>query len=277
MKDILVLCDANDSNNDRVNTALSYAKSFSAHIHGMHMIPYPIIPVYGGMYPDSVSFSAAFQMDKANERAKELEQSFIESANKLEIPYDWKTVDGLNLDFVIENARYTDLVIIPVEYSHYNDQTSHHLCSYFAANLGRPLLLIPDLKKVFSLPKRVVIAWNESHEAARAVHDALPILKRAEYIQIISVSKGEQKEKENIIRCEELQRHLKHHGIDAEVFAPERSLKGTGYTIYESALEVNAELIVMGVYGHSRFKQIILGGTTKYLIENTTLPLFVSN
>ena len=169
------------------------------------------------------------------------------------------------------------MVVAPAVYSHYNGQPSHHLCSYFATNLGRPLLVIPDLKKVFDLPKRVIIAWNESREAARAVHDALPILTSAEYVQIISVSKGDQKEKENMIRCEYLQRHLKHHEIDAEVFAPERSLKGTGYTIYESALEVNAELIVMGAYGHSRFKQIMLGGSTKFLIENSTLPLFVSN
>ena len=277
MKDILVLCDANDSSNYRVETALAYAKTFEANISGMHMIPYPIIPVYGGMYPDSASATASFQIEKANKRAKELEKSFIESANKLGIPYEWKAIDGLDLDFVIENARYTDMVVVPAVYSHYNDQTSHHLCAYFATNLGRPLLVIPDLKRVFNVPERVVIAWNESHEAARAVHDALPIIMRAEYVQIISVSKGDQKEKENIIRCEQLQRHLKHHGINAEVFAPERSPKGTGNTIYESALEVSAELIIMGAYGHSRFKQIMLGGTTKYLIENSTLPLFVSN
>jgi nucleotide-binding universal stress UspA family protein len=277
MKDILVLCDANETNTSRVDTALTYAKSFGSHISGVHMIPYPIIPVYGGMYPDSASYSAAFQMDKANDRAKELEKTFVEAASKLAIPYEWKTIEGLDLDFVIENARYTDMVVAPAVYSHYSDQTSHHLCAYFATNLGRPLLIIPDLKKIFDLPKKVIIAWNESHEATRAVHDALPILKRAEYIQIVSVSKGDQKEKENMLRCEQLQRHLNHHGIHAEVFAPEKSPKGTGFTIYESALEVSAELIVMGAYGHTRFKQIMLGGTTKFLIENSTLPLFVSN
>jgi nucleotide-binding universal stress UspA family protein len=241
------------------------------------MIPYPVIPVYGGMYPDSASYTAAFQMDKANEYAKAIEEQFIEAANKSAIPYDWKMVEGLDLDFVIENARYTDMVVAPAVYSHYGDQASHHLCDYFATNLGRPLLITPDLKKAFDIPNRIVIAWNESHEAARAVHDALPILKRAKHIQIISVSKSDKTEKENIIRCEQLQRHLNHHNIHAEVFAPDKSPKGVGYTIFESALEYNAELIVMGAYGHSRFKEIILGGTTKYLIENSTLPLFVSN
>lgn len=277
MKDILVLCDSNDSNDYRVETALSYAKSFEAHITGMHMIPFPVIPIYGGMYPDASLYTAAAQIDKANEHAEELEKSFTSIANNYEVPYEWKTIEGLDINFVIENARYADLVVAPAAYSHYSVETSHHLCEYFSSELGRPLLITPDLKKIFNLPKRVIIAWDESHEAARAVHDALPVLKHAESVQIVSVSKNDKNEKENMIRGEQLQRHLHHHNINCEVFSPDKSSKGTGYTIYESALEYNAELIVMGAYGHSKFKEIILGSTTKYLIENSTLPLFVSN
>ena len=277
MKDILVLCDSNDSNDYRVDSALAYAKLFNAHVTGIHMIPFPVIPVYGGMYPDAPSYSAAFQIDKANERAEELEESFTKAAKKLDISHDWKVVEGLDLDFVIENARYYDLVVAPSAYSHYNDEISHHLSDYFSTTLGRPLLILPDLKKEFGPPSRVVIAWDESHEASRAVHDALPLLRIAENIQIVSVSKNDKDEKKNIIRCEQLQRHLGHHGVFTEAFAPDKSSKGTGHTIYESALEYNAELIIMGAYGHSRFKEIMLGGTTKFLISNSTIPLLVSN
>lgn len=277
MKDILVLCDSNDSNSYRVDTALSYAKLFKSNVTGLHMIPFPVIPVYGGMYPDGPSYSAAYQMDKAKEHAKELEDTFVSAAKSSDIPYDWKVIEGLNLDFVIENARYFDLVIAPYAYSHYGEEISHHLSDYFSTSIGRPLLILPDLKKVFKPPKKIVIAWNESHEAARAVHDALPILREAEKIQIVSVSKNDKDEKYNMIRCEQLQRHLSHHGIFTDAFAPDKSPKGAGYTIYESALEYNAELIVMGAYGHSRFREIMLGGTTKYLIQNSTLPLLVSN
>jgi len=88
MKDILVLCDSNDSNQHRVETALAYARQFGSHLTGMHMIPFPVIPVYGGMYPDAPSYSAAFQIDKANERAKELEESFKEAASEAGIEHD---------------------------------------------------------------------------------------------------------------------------------------------------------------------------------------------
>jgi len=276
MKDIFVLCDSSESNNYRVNTALEYAKLFNANISGTHMIPYPIIPVYGGMYPDSFSYSAAFQMESANEHAEKLEKAFIESATKFDVPCEWTTIDGLNLDFIVENARYADLIVVPAEYSHFGSEPSHHLCAYLATNLGRPLLITPNLKKVFKPPKRVTIAWNESQEATRAVHDALPILAQSDFIQIVSVSTTDQDEKENMIRCEQLHRHLHHHGIETEVFAPKKSSKGTGHTIFESALEVDAELIVMGIYGHSRFREVMLGGTTKFLIDNSTIPLFAS-
>ena len=277
MRDIFVLCDSNESNDFRVETALSYAKLFDSHVTGVHMIPFPVIPIYGGMYPEASSYTAADQIDKANKHADELKTSFCNAAKNFNIPYEWKTIEGLDLNFVIENARYSDLVVAPATYSHYSVETSHHLCDYFTTKLGRPLLITPDLKKVFKLPKKIIIAWDESHESTRAVHDALPILKFSEKVQIISISKNDVSEKENIIRGEQLQRHLGHHDVICEVYCPDNLSKNTGHAIYDCALEYDADLIVMGAYGHSKFKEIILGSTTKYLIENSTVPLFVSN
>ena len=135
----------------------------------------------------------------------------------------------------------------------------------------------PDLKKVYHLPSNVIIAWDESHEATRAVHDALPLLECAENIRIVSVSKDDKEEKESMIICDDLREHLAHHGVQAEVVSPKKSDKGTGSTILESALEYDADLIVMGAYGHSRFKEIVLGGVTKYMLDHATIPLFLSS
>jgi nucleotide-binding universal stress UspA family protein len=260
-----------------VNTAIAYGSVFNAHIIGIHMIPYPIIPVYGGIYPDTTSYSAAFQMENAEKHAEEIKNDFIQSAKASTLTYEWKVIEGLDLDFIIANARYTDMVIVPAVYSHFGDQASHHLCNYFATNLGIPLLIIPNENKTYNIPKKVVIAWNESHESARAVHDAIPILKHAEKIQIISVSKNIKCEKEAKIRGEKLQTHLNKHNLNAELIAPKKLSKGVGFTIKEHANEFNADLIVMGAYGQSRLKEVFLGGTTKYLIEHSTLPLFTSN
>lgn len=277
MKDIIVLCDSNKSNKYRIDTAIAYASIFDANLVGIHMIPYPIIPVYGGIYLDSAAYSAAFQMESAEKHAQEIKNSFVQSIKETRLSYDWKVIEGLDLDFIIKNARYTDIMIAPAEYSHFGDQASHHLCNYFATNLGRPLLIIPDVNKAFNFPKKIIIAWNESHESARAVHDAIPILKQAQQIQIISVAKNTKDENENRIRGEQLQSHLNHHQIDTELITLTRISNSVGITIKEYAIKYNADLIVMGAYGQSRLKEIFLGGSTKYLIENSTLPLFTSN
>lgn len=277
IKDILVLCDAGEANNFRIETALLFAKVYSAHATGMYLVPYPVIPVYGGVFPDVVPYTASDQLDKATGIATELENSFRKKAKELNVPCEWKTIDGINLRYIIDNARYADIVVVPQGYSRYGEENTQKFDDYLAIHLGRPLIVIPDLKKVFRLPKKVIIAWDESHEAARAVHDALPLLQYAEYVQVVSVSVSSEEEKAGMIYCDDLRNHLSHHGIDVDAVTINQSNKGTGGTILASALEFDADLIVMGAYGHARIKEMVLGGATSYLLKNTTIPLLLSN
>ena len=277
IKDILVLCDAGEANDFRVETALLFAKVYTAHTIGMYLVPYPVIPVYGGVFPDVVPYTASDQLGKSNDIANTLESKFREKANDLNVPCEWKTVEGINLRYIIDNARYADIVIVPQGYSRYGEENTRKFDDYLSIHLGRPLIVIPDLKKVFNLPKNIIIAWDESHEAARAVHDALPLLQYAENIQVISVSISSDEEKASMIYCDDLRTHLSHHGIEVDVVSVEQSSKGTGATILESAIEFDADLIVMGAYGHTRIKEIVLGGATNYLLKHTTIPLFLSH
>ena len=277
IKDIMVLCDAGDANDFRVETVLSFAKVYQAHVTGVYLIPYPVIPVYGGAFPEAIPYTSSDQLEKSTNIAKKLETKFKEKASELEIPCDWKTIDGVDVRYIIDNARYTDIVVVPQGYSRYGEENTQKIDDYLSIHLGRPLMVIPDLKKVFNLPKSIIIAWNESHEAARAVHDALPFLQYAERIQVASVSISSDEEKASMIYCDDLRKHLSHHGINVDVVSLDQSAKGTGGTILESALEFDADLIVMGAYGHSRLKEIVLGGSTNYLLKHTTIPLFLSH
>ncbi|MGI9228149.1 MAG: universal stress protein [Gammaproteobacteria bacterium] len=277
IKDIMVLCDAGEANDYRVETVLSLAKVYEAHVTGMYLVPYPVIPVYGGAFPETIPYTATDQLDKATNIAKKLNAKFNEKASQFEVPHEWKTIDGIDVRYVIDNARYTDIVVVPQGYSRYGEENTQKIDDYLSIHLGRPLMVIPDLKKVFNLPKYVIIAWDESHEAARAVHDALPFLQYAERIQVVSVSVSPDEEKASMIYCDDLRKHLSHHGINVDVVSLDQSAKGTGGTIFQSALEYDADLIVMGAYGHSRLKEIVLGGATSYLLKHTTIPLFLSH
>lgn len=277
IKDIMVLCDAGDANDYRVESTFLIAKVFEAHVTGMHLIPYPVIPVYGGTFPEPIPYYASDQLDEANAVEKNLKSRFEKKATELEIPHEWKSIDGVDVRYIIDNARYSDLVVVPQGYSRFGEENTQKIDSYLSIQLGRPLLIMPDLKKIFTLPKRVIIAWNESHEAARAVHDALPFLQLAEQIQVISISKTDEDEKANMIYCDDLRKHLTHHGLNLEVVSIDQSVKGTGATILESAIEFDADLIVMGAFGHSRLKEVVLGGVSRYLLNHTTIPLFLSH
>lgn len=277
IKDILVLCDAGEANDFRVETALHLAKVYNAHATGMYLVPYPVIPVYGGVFPDVIPYTASDQLDEASNIANTLKSNFGEKAKELNVPCEWKTIDGINLRYIVDNARYADIVIVPQGYSRYGEENTQKFDDYLSIHLGRPLIIIPDLKKVFYLPKKILIAWDESHESARAVHDALPLLQYAEYVQVISVSISSDEEKASMIYCDDLRTHLSHHGIEVEVVSVNQSSKGTGGTILESALEFDADLIVMGAYGHTRIKEIVLGGATSFLLKHTTVPLFLSH
>lgn len=277
IKDILVICDAGEANDYRVETAMLLAKVYQAHVTGIHFVPYPVIPVYGGSYPDAIPYLSADQMMQSESTANALCEKFKKKSAELKIPSEWKVIDGVDVRYIIDNARYADIVIVPQGYSRYGEDYTQKIDDYLSIHLGRPLLVIPDLKKVFTLPKRVIIAWNESHEAARAVHDAMPLLQYAEQIQVVSVASSTKKEKEFMIYDNDLRKHLSHHGIEVEVASLDPSTKGTGKTILEGALEYDADLIVMGAYGHTRLKEIVLGGATKYLLNNTTIPLFLSH
>ncbi len=276
IKDIMVLCDAGEANDYRVETVLLFAKVYQAHVTGVHLVPYPV-PVEGGVFPEVIHYTASDQLAKADEIAKILEEKFKAKASELEIPCEWKTIDGVDIRYIIETARYTDIVVVPQGYSRYGEETTQKFDDYLSIHMGRPLIVIPDLKKIFNPPKRIIIAWNESHEAARAVHDALPFLQNAEHIQVVGVSISTDQEKSYMLYCADLRKHLLHHGIDVEVVSLDQSIKGTGGAILESALKYNADLIVMGSYGHSRLKEFLLGGATNHLIKHTTIPLFLSH
>ncbi len=277
LKDVLVVCDASEANDHRVETALLLAKVYNAHVSGLHLKPYPVIPIYGYGNPEVIPYYSEEQIEEANANAEAMKESFKKKASMLEVPCEWNEIEGIDPRYIVDKSRYADVVLAPRGYSRYGEENTQRIADYLSINMGRPLMLIPDLKKVFNLPKRVVIAWDESLEAARAVHDAIPLLDLTENIQIVSVSSNNNQEKANMIFSDDLRTHLSHHGIFAEVVSLDKMTKGVGATIHQAALEYDADLIIMGAYGHTRFKEIVLGGATNYLLKHSTIPLFLSH
>lgn len=277
IKDIMVICDAGSANDYRVETTMQLAKIFNAHITGLHLTPYPLPDKSSSGFSKVIDYLATDKIEQTKDTADILKTKFEAKAKELNIPFEWKCIDGIDLQFIIDNARYVDFVVLPQGYSQFGEDDPQRIDDYLSIYMGRPTIVLPDIKRVFNLPKRILIAWDESQEAARAVHDAMSFLEFAENVQIVSVTDDPEEQKASIIYSDDLRKHLEHHGVSAEVINVEELAVGTGKTILQSAIEFDADLIVMGAYGEARLKQVVLGGVTRSLLKHTTIPLFLSH
>jgi nucleotide-binding universal stress UspA family protein len=138
---------------------------------------------------------------------------------------------------------------------------------------GRPLIVVPRDHDTFTA-SRIVVAWDGSAKAARALNDALPFLRAAEAVDVVVVT-GE-KDLSDAVPGTEIASHLARHGVNVTVrnLAAERG--DVAQTLRNVSVQSGAGLIVMGAYVHSRLRQMVLGGTTQSLLRSSPLPLFLS-
>ncbi|MBC3874941.1 universal stress protein [Undibacterium flavidum] len=174
-------------------------------------------------------------------------------------------------------ARYSDLIIIGQTN---RDEPSPSVMSDFpefmVVNSGRPVLVVPHSSEAQSFGENTVIAWDGSREAARALTDAIPLLRLSKSVQVLIINPEKQGEAHGEEPGADIALYLARHGIKIEV-ATRFGTHGTGATILAACKELGADLLVMGGYGHSRFREMIMGGTTRTILEKMTIPVLMSH
>jgi nucleotide-binding universal stress UspA family protein len=190
---------------------------------------------------------------------------------------EWRSVDGFPGAVVPQQARYRDLCILghsdpgeiaPVDYSF-----SEHVL--FTA--GRPVLLVPTAGSFETLGRHIAIAWNSSRPASRAVNDALSLMEHGERTTVLCVNPGHYVGKHGALPPEHLIAHLARHGVEADlVQIPDIRGGSIAKVLQTKALELGADMLVAGAFGHARLREKLLGGVTCDLLAHTLLPLFMS-
>lgn len=187
-------------------------------------------------------------------------------------------VTTLGLDNTVARlARYADLVVAAKPYG--AEATQLQVLTLEAAlfGTGAPVLIVPQAKIDYSAPfNRALIAWNESEESLEAVRKALPILKRAERSDIVMVdppSHSPERSDPGGIICLMLARH----GVKSEVSILSKTLPRVSAVLTRFAKEHECDVIVMGAYGHSRFREAVLGGATRELLETADVPILMAH
>lgn len=176
-------------------------------------------------------------------------------------------------DVLVEYARLRDVAILPNERG--KTPMDRGLIEEVLFGAARPIVLVPDHGKTLFKPSRAMIAWDYSRPAARAVADALPLLHTAGHAHVVTVT--DDKELNPRLGATELARHLAKHKIEVTIHQVTRGRAGIGEALLGQAQALDANLLVMGGYGHSRARQFILGGATESVLTEAPLPILMSH
>jgi nucleotide-binding universal stress UspA family protein len=192
-------------------------------------------------------------------------------------PYERQLVDDEAGGGISLLARYSDLVV--VGQMNREDPATRlipDLPEYVALSSGRPVLVVPYAGRFENAGGRVLVAWDGSVSATRAVTNAIPLLKRAQMVEVVVFNAGLERGVHGEQPGTDIALYLARHGVNVEAIAKETTME-IGNALLNMATDRASNLIVMGCFGHTRFREILLGGATRTVLETMTVPVLMSH
>ena len=274
IKDLVVNLSlgANDPAGD---FAISIADSFKAHVLGVAFSYEPIIPgsVMGGIPPEIIES----QRRESDEKARAAIARFDAAANRAAVAAESRIISA-SVSGAAEQlgrlGRRFDLVVVG-QAQRDEASAAEVVDEGVLFDSGRPVIFVPYIQKAGLKLDRVMVCWDGSRAATRAIADAMPFLKKSKQVEIVMVSA--KKPKDDEIAGADLGQHLARHGLKVDVKRITSTEPDVSSTILSYAADSSTDLIVMGGYGHSRLREFILGGVTRGLLESMTVPVLMSH
>jgi nucleotide-binding universal stress UspA family protein len=245
--------------------AISVAEAFEAHVLGAAVSYEPVIP------------GNKVQLRESENKARAAIGRFEQAAKREGLSYETRilstSIAGA-ADQLGRIGRRFDLVVVgqPDRANSVPDQVVDEGVLFES---GRPVIFVPFIQKGGMALDRVMICWDGSRAAARAVADALPFLKKAKQVEVVIVS--EKPNKKDEMPGVDLGQHLARHGLKVEIKHITSPDIGVASTILSHAADSETDMIVMGGYGHSRLREFVLGGVTRGMLESMTVPVLMSH
>ena len=275
-KDVLVLVDDTAAAQARAVAAAALAARHGAALTGLFLtsdfLETVLIDGAGSYAPalDLTRLAAehAAAVLSASETARLL---FEAAAGQAGVRSDWLTVPGGAPENLFATARRFDLTVFPNKARACLGPTTISAAALGMAS-GGPILVLPDGVVDRPVGHRIMVAWKAARESARALHDAWPLLSKADEVHAVVVSPHGEYGPDGA-----LQRHLERHGVPAKVIVDLSRDADAGEVLRREALNLNADLIVMGLYGRTRVGEVLLGGVSDSLLHNPPCALLLSH
>lgn len=275
-RDILVHLTLDPRNAARTQLAIGMARRFGARVSGLYTVPPPNVPYYMGEYIPTELIQK--QMDEAQKSSVGAKEEFLRICGEAGIEHRWLSSDLAPVEALRLASRSCDIALVgqpdpnptdPAAIPYGTDVLPHEL----ALQAGRPILAVPHTGEFGEIGRRVLVAWNGKREAARALHDAMPVLRGAEMVHLVTIGA----ERKGRTPLSEVAGHMQRHGLRLETAVITTNGAKVGVKLLDEAKTRGCDLMVMGAFGHSRLREMVFGGVTETVLSNMALPILLSN
>lgn len=271
MKTILLHIRADNGMESRLQAAFDLSRATGAHISCLQIAPLPELvaaDLYGSGYLVPEAIDAVRRQDEEMRRALE------ERLRREGMAWDWHYRSGDLVQGLLETGRLADamLVSLPPPGRRQADDPAP-IVADLAVNSRAPVLAIPSIAKGFRCTGRAMVAWDGSHEAASALTASRTLLRVASEVHVVTVDERSKRDFPPTDAAE----YLSRHGIAVEIHEWPRKDRSVEEALSHACQELSIDWMVMGAFGHSRLRETIFGGVTRYILAETRVPLLLAH
>jgi len=279
LKDILVHLDGTPQSATRLDLALGLARDHGAHLTALFVVDVGLPMIAMGDASGGAALAGVIDDMRAAglAEAQRVEAAFRERLRVEALDGEWRQSEGMLSEMISLHARYADLVIVGQDDPQATGPGTAGLAGDVLFGAGRPVLVVPYAGSFATVGQRVLVGWNASRESARAVNDALPLITKAQSAMVLAANPRLGLDGHGEQPGADIALHLARHGATVSVEHRVAPDVPDADLILNQAADMNADLLVMGAYGHSRLREFVLGGVTRSILKQMTVPVLLSH
>ena len=273
-KTVLVHVDSGKYCPARLDMAIHLARRFDAHLVGLHALTAVRLPAYAIAEAGATLLEA--QKTVAREQVSRAESLFSKTIGGSGLTStEWRVSSDDAVDATILHARYADVVVLGQPRERDGSGVESDFAERVILGGGRPVLMVPYAGKFEGVGKRILVAWDTGREATRALTDAIPLLREAEQVHVVVFNP--EGAVHGVVPGADIGLYLARHGVPVEVAYHRADDIDVGNQLLSRVADLGIDLIVMGAYGHSRLRELVMGGATRTILESMTAPVLLSH
>ncbi len=275
-RSILVHVDDGPRTPQRLEVAAGLARQFPARLVGAYLVPRgDYSPFATALIPPDL---VEKRLERANEAQHAAEKQFREIGGAGSSALEWRAPVGDPIEAAVIHSRYTDLVLLGQPARDHPDHAfASELAHAVLMESGRPVLFVPYTRVEQPIGARILIAWKDARESARAVADALPFLKDAKQVRAVAITPDAEEKLRDVLVDKQVEGFLGRHGVKAQVKRIVADDVDAGELLLSHAADIGADLIVMGGYSRPRISQLVWGGVSRLILGSMTVPVLMSH